>query len=222
MVCRHGGRLVGGRIAIVGLVGGIGSGKSTAASMFADMGVPALDLDEVGRKLTLPGAPGVRAIVETFGDTFMDKGGRLDRARLARLGFEDEQVMRKLTDALHPLIWAEAEGWLAGQDAPYALIEAVVLLESGAADRMDMIVAVQSDVALRRQRVLDRGHPDPSMFDAIVRRQCSDTERMQQADFVIHNDGDLAHLRQSVIVLHRRILCRCANTSSVDIATMGE
>ena len=76
-------------MAVVGLVGGIGSGKSTAAGMFAELGAPVLDLDEVGRKLTLPGAPGVRAIMEAFGDTFTDADGRLDRAHLARQSFED-------------------------------------------------------------------------------------------------------------------------------------
>jgi len=209
-------------IASVGLVGGIGSGKSLAARMFADLGVPLLDLDEVGRKLAMPGEPGEAAIVEVFGDTFLNEDGRLDRARLARESFQDEQVMRKLTDALHPLIWAEAERWLARQDAPYAIIEAVVLLESGAADRVDAIVALLSDVALRRQRVIDRGHPDPSLFDAIASQQCSDAERRRQADFVIQNDGDLGHLRQIVAAVHIGILHRLANTVPVDITTAGE
>jgi len=127
--------------------------------------------------------------------------------------------MKKLVAVLHPLIWAEADRWLASQHAAFALIEAVVLLESGAADRMDAIVTVQSDLELRRKRVVARGHPDPAMFDAIVRQQCTDDERIQQADYVIDNNGDLAHLRQSVVAVHRALTQRFHHVLQVDIAT---
>lgn len=209
-------------IAVVGLVGGIGSGKTAVAGMFADLGVPVLDLDGVARSLTRPGEPGVHAVLAVFGEGLLTADGRLDRARLARLVFDDEQAMKKLTGALHPLIWAEADRWLATQNCPYALIEAVVLLESGAAKRVDAIIAVQSDLELRRQRVIARGHPDPAMFDDIVRQQCSDAERTRSADFVIQNDGDLAHLRQSVMSVHSHLLRRFASRHSVDIAATGE
>ncbi len=196
----------GQRTATVGLIGGIGSGKSTVAGMFAELGVPVLDLDEVGRELTGPGQEGLRAISVAFGPVVLFADGTLDRQKLASLTFSDENKLKVLTDIIHPLIWKQEQTWLSGLDVPYAVIEAAALLESKGAGRVDAIIAIISKRNLRRHRVKTRGHPAISYFDSIIQRQCRDEDRLREADFVIYNDGSLDALCSQVVQTHEKLL----------------
>lgn len=192
----------------VALTGGIGSGKSTAGRMFAELGVPVLDLDEVGRSLTEVGNPGLEAVVKTFGTQVLRPDGTLNRRALAAMCFADEAMTQRLNQALHPMIWQKADEWAQRQQYPYVVLEVVALIESGAQDRVDAIVAVISDLPKRRDRVRRRGDALVDLFDAIVARQCTDQERRKWADFVIENNGSLDELRTSVLAVHERILTR--------------
>jgi len=194
--------------AAVGLVGGIGSGKSTVARMFAALEVPVLDLDDVGRRLTEPGQPGLEFLVSAFGPRILQNNGELDRQRLSSLVFASKKSLKCLTNFLHPLIWDEEKVWLTRVSAPYAIIEAVVLLESGAAGRMDAIMAVISRLELRRQRVRSRGHPPLSGFESIVKHQCQDEERINASDYIVYNNGSLRELRSQVMHTHQLLLKR--------------
>jgi len=196
--------------AAVGLTGGIGSGKSTVAAMFAASGVPVLDLDAVGRELTRSGEPALQALVEAFGRDILNNDGSLNRARLAERCFGDAEQTQILNRIMHPPIWAAEERWLQQLTAPYALIEAAVLQESGGASRMDAMVVVVASEQLRRQRVLARGSQTVSMFEAIAARQLHDDERRQQADHVLENDGDLVALQRQVKALHQLLMQRFA------------
>lgn len=205
------------RTAAVGLTGGIGSGKTTVAGMFAKLGVPVLDLDKVGRELTQPGCPGWKALSATFGSAILKPDGSLDRQKLAEWSFADRNRLRILTDILHPMIWEREQIWLAALDAPYAIVEAVVLLETGSAGRMDAIIAVISDLELRRQRVLLRGYPSMAYFEKIIRNQCRDEDRLQAADFVIYNNHGLDELRTQVTRIHQELLARFAGQEGCKI-----
>jgi dephospho-CoA kinase len=176
--------------------------------MFAELGVPVLDLDKVGRKLTQPGGAGLKALKATFGSGILRPDGSLDREKLAGMSFADKRQLKMLTDILHPMIWERERIWLVGLDAPYAIVEAVVLLESGGAGRMDAIIAVISDLELRRQRVLSRGYPSLAHFEKIIRNQCRDEDRLQAADFVIYNNHGLDELRSQVTRIHHELLVR--------------
>jgi dephospho-CoA kinase len=188
--------------AAVGLTGGIGSGKSMAAGMFAGLGVPVLDLDAVGGKLTVKGSEGLLALVSAFGNSILRSNGELDRKALAKRCFGDMDATRRLNAILHPLIWAEAEAWLKNQHSPYVIIEASVLIESGGVDRMDAVVVVMADLDIRRARVLARGRQSKAEFDAIVASQCTDDDRRRLADDVLDNNGDISALRRHIELLH--------------------
>jgi len=191
----------------VGLTGGIGSGKSTLAAMLAEMGVPVLDLDALGRELHKD-ADCRAALVTAFGDDILDSSGAVDRAALGRLCFADAAKVKILNSIMHPRIWQREEEWLAVQQAPYVLIEASVLIESAGAARMDAIVVVLADVERRRNRVLRQRDMDAQRFDAILARQCDDATRRKVADFIVENDTDMDALQRAAADLHHQLLLR--------------
>ncbi len=189
----------------VGLTGGIGSGKSTLAGMLAGLGAPVLDLDVVGRELHA--APECRdELLAAFGREILDASGAVDRAALGRVCFADAGKTAQLGAIMHPRIRQREADWVMAQVAPYVLIEASVLIESGGAVRMDAVIVVLADIELRRRRVMSRPGMDTVRFDDIVARQCSDEERRAAADFVIDNNADMDVLRQSAADLHRKLL----------------
>jgi len=183
----------------IGLTGGIGSGKSTVAAMFADLGMPVLDLDQVGHAVVTPGSPGLVRLLDAFGDDIVNPDGSLNRKALAQRCFSDAAQTARLNAIMHPMIRQSEQSWLQQQQGDYAIIEASVLLESGGATRMDAVIVVLADVALRRQRVLARGDRSLEEFESIVGRQCNDNERRKAADFIIVNTGSLAVLHQQVL-----------------------
>lgn len=189
----------------IGLTGGIGSGKSSAAAVFESLGVPVLDLDRVGHEVVAPGSDGLHQVVRTFGKSMLNRDGSLNRAALAAHCFGSAEETARLNALMHPLIWQAEALWLEGKQAPYVIIEASVLLESGGAGRMHGVIVVLADESLRLQRVLARGDRDEKAFSAIVARQCSDATRRAEADWLIGNNGSLAELQQQVIALHRKI-----------------
>lgn len=189
----------------IGLTGGIGSGKSTLAGMLADMGVPVLDLDALGRELHAD-ADCRAALLEAFGEGVLDTQGRIDRAELGRICFADAAKTAMLNSIMHPRIRQREAQWIAGQKADYVLIEASVLIESGGISRMDAVVVVLADAARRRQRVIAQRGMDAGRFDAILARQCDDAARREAADFIVHNDAGLDALKEAANALHRRLV----------------
>jgi dephospho-CoA kinase len=187
--------------ALIGLTGGIGSGKSRVASMFSTLGVPVLDLDMVGQQVTTSNPEALAALVKAFGREILD-GDQLDRKRLADICFPSRKKTEQLNGILHPLIWQEMSDWTEEQKAAYVIIEASVLIESGGYDRMKATIVVMADLAARKQRVLSRGEQTAASFESIVKMQCSDEERRRHADFIIHNDGTVEALKEKVESLH--------------------
>jgi len=194
-------------IARVGLTGGIGSGKSTVANIFLKFGVPVLDLDEVGKRLTSQ-PDHLAMLVNAFGDGILRGDGSLNRHELARICFSSAEKTKHLNQIMHPPIWDEAEAWLARQHACYALIEASVLIESDGVSRMDDVVVVLADESIRRERVLASRDMNASYFDVIVQRQCNDNIRCATANYVIRNNADLSTLHTKIDALHRQLMKR--------------
>ncbi|MFQ5518766.1 MAG: dephospho-CoA kinase [Mariprofundus sp.] len=189
----------------IGLTGGIGSGKSTAAGIFAAQGIAVLDLDRVGHDVVSAGSDGLKLVVETFGAKMLRPDGSLNRKLLGQHCFADADETARLNAIMHPLIWQAEEAWLVQQQGDYAMIEASVLLESGAAQRMDAVVVILADTELRRERVLIRGDQSSAEFDAIIARQCDDNKRREAADFMVYNNGSLDELQQQVFEVHRML-----------------
>ncbi len=189
----------------VALTGGIGSGKSTVAKMFADMAVPVLDLDAVGRELL--DSPKIQsALVDAFGSDIQNEQGGIDRNLLAARAFCDAEQTARLNAILHPEILAFEQQWLKRQTAPYVIIEASVLLESGGVSRMDGLIVVLANQALRKKRVLTRGKQGEAIFNQIIERQCDDNMRHKHADYILHNDGSLESLQQKVMQLSELLM----------------
>jgi dephospho-CoA kinase len=186
----------------IGLTGGIGSGKSTVAAMFACLGAPVLDLDQLGRRLVTDDAECLQQLVCVFGETILHPDGTLNRKALARLAFADARQTARLNAVMHPLIRQGEEAWLNRQQADYVIIEASVLIESGGAGRMDAVIAVLAREDIRLQRVVARGHQDEEEFQAIVARQCSDRQRRRIASYIIENNGGRKALQGRVCNIH--------------------
>ncbi len=190
---------------LIGLTGGIGSGKSTVAAIFSEFGVPVLDLDQVGRRLVMTDDECLEQLVATFGKNILQADGCLDRKALARHCFSDADKTARLNAIMHPLIWRKEEEWIRQQQSDYVIIEASVLLESDGIKRMHAVIIVLADESVRLQRVLLRGHQNKMEFDSIQARQCDDRMRMRMADYVIENNSSVQHLRKQVLMVQKSL-----------------
>ncbi len=187
-----------------GLTGGIGSGKSTTAQLFADLGVPILDLDKLGH--TALTQNDVKAkLIQAFGESILD-GNEINRGKLAKLAFASQENTHALNQIVHPAIQQLEQLWRKKQTAPYAIIEASVLIESGGKKRMHGLIVVMCSQAIREQRLIARGTHNQEQIQAILQRQCSDAERLQHADYILDNESDLQHLEAQVESLHQKLL----------------
>lgn len=196
----------------VGLTGGIGSGKSTAAAIFAGHGVPIIDADEIARRLVAPAEPAFREIVQAFGEEVVAADGNLDRQRLRKIVFEDAPRRHQLEAILHPRVHDEIERQTRRLDAPYCIIVIPLLIEADQRDLVDRIVVIDVDEDLQRQRVAARGQLPEEQIRQIIAAQLSRSERLRYADDVILNNATLADLRVSVDRLHERYLAIVKDT----------
>jgi len=198
----------------VGLTGGIASGKSTVARMFAELGCVVLDADALVADLYRPGRAGHQALVAAYGPDILQSGGEVDRQKLAGIAFANEASAKKLNALIHPLVIAE-EARLAGaaertSEEVIYVVEATLLLEAGGRQRYDRIVVVDVDPAIQIERGIGRG----MLKDDIERRmrhQLSREERLRAADYVIANRGDLEELRAEVRRVHDALKRDLAN-----------
>lgn len=199
---------------LVGLTGGIGSGKSSVAAEFERRGAARVDADAVAHGLTAPGGAAIEPIRAAFGDGAIAPDGRLDRARMRALAFEDPQARRRLESILHPMIRAEIERSVAqahARGAPYVVLEVPLLVESGGwADRVDRVVVVDCDEARQIERVERRSNLPREQVLAILRAQASRGERLARAHDVVDNDGAPSALVAQVERLHRAYLALAA------------
>lgn len=189
----------------VGLTGGIGSGKSTVAGLFAALGVPVIDTDVIARDLTAPGAAALNEIRAAFGEMVMRTDGTLDRAALRRRVFADDEARRQLEAILHPRIRRIVEQGCAKVDAPYALIVIPLLVETGSyRDLLNRVLVVDCPEDLQVARVMARSQLPLDEVRAILAAQAGRAERLAIADDVIVNTASPEALRAQVATLHQR------------------
>lgn len=187
---------------ILGLTGGIGSGKSAVAQHFIDLGVHLVDADHAARWVVEPGRPALATIVERFGAQVLQADGTLDRAALRHLVFQDEQQRRWLESLLHPLIFREINQHLARAESPYAILVSPLLVESGQHRMTQRVLVVDAPEHLQLQRSMLRDSSSEEQIRAILKAQTSRDERLRHADDVLINDRDLAWLQSEVERLH--------------------
>lgn len=193
---------------VIGLTGGIGSGKSLAAQYFSQLGAIVIDADQLARAAIERGSQGFDEVLLRFGDSIL-KNGDIDRTALGQVIFEDAQAKKDLEAIIHPRIRIEFEEAVASLTPGQILVyEIPLLVETGAADRFDFIITVESQADLRKQRLRDRGmfHSD---IEKRMASQASEQERRAIADCVITNDaGEDELLRQVENVWESTILPR--------------
>jgi dephospho-CoA kinase len=196
---------------VVGLTGGIGSGKSTVADLFAEIGIPVIDTDAIAHDLTAARGAAMPAIVSAFGAAVVGEGGALDRRRMREIIFADREAKRRLEAILHPLIRAESDARCrAASGAPYVLLVVPLLVEAAAyRERVDRTLVVDCDEALQVSRVMKRGLAADEVR-AIMATQASRERRLAAADDVIVNNGEPGDLDAQVMLLHRRYLALAA------------
>jgi len=189
---------------IVGLTGGIGSGKSAAADLFAELGAALVDTDAIAHQLTASQGAAIAPLRATFGDNVIAADGALDRAAMRKLVFSDASAKARLEAILHPMIRAESERRCEVATAPYVVLVVPLLVESGNyRRRAQRVVVVDCPEEVQVARVMARSGLTADEGRAIMATQATRAQRLAVADDVIDNSGDLARLRPQVLALHR-------------------
>jgi dephospho-CoA kinase len=191
---------------VIGLTGGIASGKSEAARHFANLGAGIVDADQVSRELVTPGSPALAEIIAAFGNDLLLADGSLDRAALGRRVFADPAARQHLEALLHPRIRDEMLRRLATLQTPYAILVAPLLIEAGMTELVDRVLVIDVPETLQRIRARKRDGHDEQHVEQVLAAQCDRATRLAAADDVICNDRDLAQLYRSVETLHQRYL----------------
>ena len=199
-----------GRRLLIGLTGGIASGKSTVAQRFMDLDVPVIDADVAARAVVAPGKPGFEQVISRFGPAIVAANGELDRRALRELVFSDPDSRRDLEVILHPLIRADMDRSAAAAVGPYIVMAIPLLIEGGSRDRVDRILVVDVDEAVQLQRVMARDRCSLDEAQAILAAQAPRSARLAVADDVLSNSGTVTDLRQAVDRLHQRYLSLAA------------
>jgi dephospho-CoA kinase len=175
-----------------GLTGGIASGKSTIARIFASLGATTIDADAIVAELYRPGAAGHEALVRAYGSGILRAGGEVDRGRLADLAFATPEAARQLNALIHPLVLAEERkrlGAISGNDDRIVIVEATLLIEAGDLERYDKVIVVDVEPEKQIARAVARGMERGDVVRRIA-NQMPRAERLRHADYVIDNSGD--------------------------------
>ena len=187
---------------VIGLTGGIGSGKTAVSDKFAELGVPVIDTDQIARELVEPKQPALQAIIDRFGATCLNPDSSLNRAHLRRLIFNDPAAKKDLEAILHPRIRAEVKRRLAELSAPYCILVIPLLVETGDAYSVDRILLVDVPEEVQIARVMVRDGINHEQAARILSAQATRSERISKADDIIENSGPLIHTQQLVEQWH--------------------
>lgn len=196
---------------IVGLTGGIGSGKSAAMAVFDKLGIGCVDADVVAREVVEPGQPALNAIADHFGEDVLTDDGLLDRSALRHRIFSDPDEKRWLEGLLHPLIRTEMRWQLAVQSSPYSVLVAPLLFENNLDCECDTSVLIDVPESVQVERVVARDGGSEEQARAIIRQQMPRVEKLKRADHVVSNTGSLAELEAQLVALHEQFVAQSAS-----------
>ncbi|MEJ2128873.1 MAG: dephospho-CoA kinase [Woeseiaceae bacterium] len=186
----------------IGLTGGIASGKSTVADLFAELGAAVIDTDVIAREVVAPGTPALNEIADEFGTGVIGADGALNRAALRSIVFSDHAARKRLEAITHPRIGEETRRQSDYADGKYQLIVVPLLVNSALRGFVDRILVVDCEEDTQIRRLVARDGGSEAEARRILEAQASRTERLAIADDVICNDGDVSELRQQVAALH--------------------
>ncbi|MCP5358745.1 MAG: dephospho-CoA kinase [Pseudomonadales bacterium] len=195
---------------VVGVTGGIGSGKSAATAMFAELGVQVVDADIVARQVVEPGCPALARIAEHFGSHLLHPDGSLDRTALRNIVFSQASEREWLEALLHPLIREEIGRQLSRCHSPYSILSSPLLLETGQNKLVDTVLLIDVSEETQIERTRLRDGADTSKVEAIMASQWSREKRQRHADHILLNEGSLEELRDRIRTLHEEFLQQAA------------
>ncbi|MBO6228667.1 MAG: dephospho-CoA kinase [Shewanella sp.] len=191
---------------VVGLTGGIGSGKTTVANLFAAEGITLVDADIVAREVVALGSKGLEAIVTHFGAEILTPEGELDRAKLRQRIFSHPEEREWLNQLLHPMIRQEMLAQVEKATSAYVIMVVPLLFENGLDRLVNRTLVVDISPELQINRTVKRDNVDASQVNNIISSQCSRSEKLARADDIIDNQGEISNLKREVQALHQRYL----------------
>jgi dephospho-CoA kinase len=191
---------------VIGLTGGIGSGKTAVADLFSELGVPVIDADELARTVVMPGRPAFDEIVQHFGTGVLTTTGELDRRLMRKRVFANPDNRSRLEAIIHPRVYAEIKWRLDALDAAYAVVVVPLLIETGGTDLVDRVLVVDAPKELQIERVSRRDGTTPEAVERILAAQLDRQARLAAADDIIENDTCESSLVEKVSALHHRYL----------------
>jgi len=190
---------------IVGLTGGIGSGKSTIANFFIELGVSVYVADLEAKKLMNTSKSIRKRMIAEFGAESYDKEKQLNRPYLASIVFNDKSKLAAINNIVHPKLAKHFSKWVQKQKSPYIIQENAIIFENNTADKFDYIIAITAPVNLRIERVIDRDSTTKEDVLARIKNQWDESEKNKLADFVIHNIN-LPDTKKQVKIIHKKIV----------------
>jgi len=191
---------------VLGVTGGIGSGKTAVTNAFSDLGITIVDADIAARSVVKQGSEGLKQIEEHFGSDILLKDGSLNRAKLREIIFSNPDEKTWLENLTHPLIREEIKQGLHNSQSPYTILVSPLLVESGQNTFVNRVLVVDAPTALQVERTSQRDNNTPEQVQAIINAQADRETRLSYADDIIVNDQDLAHLKREVAKLHQQYL----------------
>ncbi|MGI9276874.1 MAG: dephospho-CoA kinase [Endozoicomonas sp.] len=198
---------------VIGVTGGIGSGKSAVTDYFASLGIVIVDADQASRVVVQPGRPALTAIAERHGPDIRDQKGALDRRRLREIIFSDESEKLWLEQLLHPLIFRQIEMELSQAESDYVVFVSPLMVETSQNDLIDRLLVVDVPVDLQIQRTMKRDNMTREQTEGIIRQQCSRETRLSKADDVVDNSNSLEQLHRQLDTLHQHYLALAADSA---------
>jgi dephospho-CoA kinase len=191
---------------VVGITGGIGSGKTTVTDLFAKYAIEVIDADVIAREVVEPGTPALKAIIHKFGESALDQSGSLDRAKLRSLVFNDIEVKNWLNQLLHPAIRRQMLLQTQQAKSDYCLLSVPLLVENKLNEQVDRVVIVDVDEPTQLRRTLLRDKTNEKQIRTIMSAQATRQQRLEVANDVIDNNGGIDALFKQVFQLHQYYL----------------
>ena len=191
---------------LIGITGGIGSGKSTVARIFGILGIPLYSADDRAKWLMVNDQKLRSELISSFGEQAYQNDGNLDRSYLAKTVFSDPEKVKTINSLVHPAVGRDFEKWASEQNTPYVLKEAALIFETGSAKSLDYVINVSSPLKVRVARILNRDtHRTEEQVNQIIDQQLPDEQKNELADFVIKNTDNRLLIPQ-VLKVHKKLI----------------
>jgi len=195
---------------IIGLTGGIGSGKSAAANFFQNEGISVIDTDQLARKVIEKDTPGYSKVVDSFGANILDNNDSIDRAKLREAVFHDSEKRKILESITHPLVRELMVQKISSSTSPYSIIMVPLIFETNSAKNYDRVLVIDCDVEIQLERAMARDENSADLIQKIIDSQCSRSERLSIANDVIPNNHSIEDLQKRSLAMHNFYLGFCS------------